>query len=249
MCSLQKDDEKLRPASPFRRPQTSLHFSFVNMQGRPPAPWTGPSGPQQAMPGPQSGYAGAFGQPPPLAPIAPGSIAGLFSSSIAAPRTGIAFQPTAAVAPVAAVAPNPLHCAPCDKTFVNAAQLATHAATHVQCSVCAFKAAKKVVSLHEEEIHGRIDVEVPPQYRVGKLDTPEEIAKWIEERKKNYPTEANVARKKEEAVKAGEKRKREQEELGPICNYFARGRCTRGDACKYRHEVHWNFSATPFLLF
>ena len=27
------------------------------------------------------------------------------------------------------------------------------------------------------------------------LDTPEEIAKWIEQRKKNYPTKANIARK------------------------------------------------------
>ncbi|RIA95259.1 hypothetical protein C1645_734227 [Glomus cerebriforme] len=30
-----------------------------------------------------------------------------------------------------------------------------------------------------------------------RLDTPEAIAKWIEQRKKNYPTEANIARKKE----------------------------------------------------
>jgi hypothetical protein len=27
------------------------------------------------------------------------------------------------------------------------------------------------------------------------LDTPEAIAKWIEDRKKNYPTNANIARK------------------------------------------------------
>jgi len=27
------------------------------------------------------------------------------------------------------------------------------------------------------------------------LETPEAIAKWIEQRKKNYPTDANIARK------------------------------------------------------
>nr|CAG8541783.1 9645_t:CDS:2 [Entrophospora candida] len=38
----------------------------------------------------------------------------------------------------------------------------------------------------------------------GNLDTPEVIAKWIEERKKRYPTEANIARKRklEEEKKA-----------------------------------------------
>ncbi|CAG8437127.1 10656_t:CDS:2 [Ambispora gerdemannii] len=31
-----------------------------------------------------------------------------------------------------------------------------------------------------------------------KLETPEEIAKWIEERKKRYPTDANIAKKKQQ---------------------------------------------------
>ncbi|XP_068686643.1 FMR1-interacting protein NUFIP1-like [Montipora foliosa] len=34
-----------------------------------------------------------------------------------------------------------------------------------------------------------------------KLDTPEEIAKWREERKRKYPTVANVEKKKEEEAK------------------------------------------------
>ncbi|CAG8442711.1 6538_t:CDS:2 [Ambispora leptoticha] len=36
-----------------------------------------------------------------------------------------------------------------------------------------------------------------PRIKV-KLETPEEIAKWIEERKKRYPTDANIAKKKQE---------------------------------------------------
>lgn len=111
-----------------------------------------------------------------------------------------------------------------------------------------------MVTLHEEEIHGKVEiVDVPPQYRPGKLETPEEIAKWREERKKNYPTEANIAKKKEEqAAKLAEERKRKREEeeerrqregplskssSGPqICSYFARGRCNKGASCRFRHE-------------
>ncbi|KAJ1672684.1 hypothetical protein EV182_006704, partial [Spiromyces aspiralis] len=33
---------------------------------------------------------------------------------------------------------------------------------------------------------------IHPRLKKYKLDTPEDIAKWIEERKRNYPTEQNV---------------------------------------------------------
>nr|CAG8508827.1 13745_t:CDS:2 [Entrophospora candida] len=52
-----------------------------------------------------------------------------------------------------------------------------------------------------------------------KLDTPEVIAKWIEERKKRYPTEANIARK----------RKLEEEKK-------AHGHCPKGNDCQNLHK-------------
>lgn len=44
--------------------------------------------------------------------------------------------------------------------------------------------------------------------RIGKLDNPEEIKKWRDERKKKYPTKENIEKKQaeiKEKIKRGEK--------------------------------------------
>lgn len=87
-------------------------------------------------------------------------------------------------------------------------------------------------------------------------DDPEEIAKWIEDRKRNYPTEANKLLKEQEYLrklalgeinpseksKKKDKRKRDNEEgtsdskkRSRTCVYFAKGKCKNGDECRYAH--------------
>lgn len=58
---------------------------------------------------------------------------------------------------------------------------------HKKCSECDFEACKKVLKLHVEECHSKKPI--------ISLDTPEEIEKWIADRKHNYPTAKNIQRK------------------------------------------------------
>eukprot|EP01135_Chromosphaera_perkinsii_P011191 Nk52_evm18s2356 gene=Nk52_evmTU18s2356 len=104
-----------------------------------------------------------------------------------------------------------LQCLPCGKTFKNVRERMNHDKTHVKCSFdqCSFSASKKCVEAHKVELHG-----MPDKRRGGdapdkaasvnyaalfniKLDTPEDIEKWRAERRKKYPTDANIAKKKE----------------------------------------------------
>ncbi|KAJ3349069.1 hypothetical protein GGF32_005806 [Allomyces javanicus] len=90
-------------------------------------------------------------------------------------------------------------CDACEKSFSTLDQYRTHTRTHVQCSQCKFAASGRVVKQHEEDMHGigKEAKEIPSWCKV-KLDTPEALAKWIEDRKKRYPTDANIQKKKDE---------------------------------------------------
>ncbi|KAM9820914.1 FMR1-interacting protein NUFIP1 [Neosynchiropus ocellatus] len=84
----------------------------------------------------------------------------------------------------------PFFCDTCDRGFKNNEKYGEHMAQHVKCSVpdCSFAAHEKIVSIHWRNNHA-------PGKRRIKLDTPEEISKWREERRRNYPTLRNIEKK------------------------------------------------------
>ena len=82
-----------------------------------------------------------------------------------------------------------ISCDPCNKVFWTKKSLEEHKLEHSKCPHpgCSFSANEEAVETHFANTHAR-GIHL-------KLDTPEDIRKWREERKKKFPTKQNVEMK------------------------------------------------------
>lgn len=89
---------------------------------------------------------------------------------------------------------NAFLCEVCDRGFKTEDKYQEHVSEHQQCSVegCRYIAAPKLVQLHYQTQH-RTGV----ARKIWSLESPEDISKWIQERKRNYPTKDNITRKRQ----------------------------------------------------
>lgn len=84
-------------------------------------------------------------------------------------------------------------CDACEKYFKTLQQHEAHLKSHVKCTYpgCTFNAAYSVVKLHKmRHLNSAI----------GKEESPEEVNRYIEERKKRFPTNEVVAKKVQPSV-------------------------------------------------
>ncbi|XP_037811331.1 nuclear fragile X mental retardation-interacting protein 1 [Lucilia sericata] len=111
--------------------------------------------------------------------------------------------------------PEKQYCEPCELELNSLEDLKRHRAQHEKCPVagCLYKGHPSVMDKHVNALHasGLFD-------KFKKLSTPEEIAAWRDERRKRYPTLANVLLKK----KAQEQRQKRGERLEANKNRFGK---------------------------
>lgn len=122
-------------------------------------------------------------------------------------------------------------CETCDKSFKDQKKYDEHMKSHVKCvhEGCSFSAPRQFMK-HHELLH-KNNMAKP-------LETPEEIAKYIEERKKRFPTRERIEQKKKEE----EEKKKLMNDTDKIstkkkkpCIYFKKGNCRFGDECSFQH--------------
>ncbi|KAI8988840.1 hypothetical protein BDB01DRAFT_833878 [Pilobolus umbonatus] len=92
----------------------------------------------------------------------------------------------------------------CRKLLKSSIALAQHEKLHIKCPDCDKTCLPSYLNEHQEIFHGkkietntkqsRPDGIVPPY--APKIQTPEELAQWIQARKKNWPTQTNIEKKK-----------------------------------------------------
>lgn len=93
-------------------------------------------------------------------------------------------------------------CAACQKSFENYGQYSAHCNTHETCAFpgCGFEGSKRVVTEHYDGTHGvysgagykMIEVE-GAEFRVLLGTDPQQVAEWRAERRKRWPSRANLA--------------------------------------------------------
>eukprot|EP00731_Ephydatia_muelleri_P030293 Em0021g816a len=75
----------------------------------------------------------------------------------------------------------------CGKTYKTSSAYQSHLCTHKKCDVCEYTGSGKAL-----KDHALLEHYIPDEL---KFDSPEEIQKWKEARKRNYPTATHVAKK------------------------------------------------------
>lgn len=88
---------------------------------------------------------------------------------------------------------NKFYCETCDRGYKDEDKYKLHLDTHEQCPKegCKYVAAAKLVQLHIN-MHHRTGL----AKKIWSLESKEDIQKWREERKRNYPTADNIEKKK-----------------------------------------------------
>ncbi|CAK9809854.1 FMR1-interacting protein NUFIP1 [Anthophora quadrimaculata] len=103
------------------------------------------------------------------------------------------------------------YCEICDKNFSSEDALSEHKTEHKVCGIdgCTFSAHPSLVEKHITMQHNS-----GLYQKIRNISTPEDIEKWITERKKKYPTKANIELRKaeeQEKVQRGEIIKQKQD--------------------------------------
>ncbi|CAO1331767.1 unnamed protein product [Diamesa serratosioi] len=97
-------------------------------------------------------------------------------------------------------------CKYCREGFASDTELYQHRGGHVKCTFegCKFNASVQVVDEHFQKVHNKTN----PIVKIKDFSTPEDIEKWRQERRKRYPTAANMQlrqQSQEERFSRGEK--------------------------------------------
>ncbi|SAM08915.1 hypothetical protein [Absidia glauca] len=144
----------------------------------------------------------------------------------------------------------------CFRYYKTAKALEQHRSGHVACTECSdFVGIRQLLQDHLETIHGAPkknkksipDGVVPAN--APRLDTPEAIAAWIQERKKNWPINYADSDSGDDTMdlQADAISSKDPTTLGKrppppttrpkkLCRYFMRGKCKREDECHFSHE-------------
>lgn len=109
---------------------------------------------------------------------------------------------------------SPHFCDTCERGFRSGNELKVHMSEHRVCGIdgCTFVGHSKIVEKHISMQHV-----TGLYYRIAKTDTPEDIAKWLAERKKRYPTKENIGKRQleqEEMFKRGERIQKSKDRFG-----------------------------------
>lgn len=141
---------------------------------------------------------GFYAPPPPPPPPAVGS--GLYQQNIVYSYSSGVSGSLPSSSPRKRPRPEEaVKCTACNLDFDTQVALDAHLASHIKCNACDFQAAPKAVRAHFAAKHGRfsgsgfktVEVEIPgckvQRFRICVGNRPEDIQKWIAERRRRFP--------------------------------------------------------------
>lgn len=122
---------------------------------------------------------------------------------------------------------NLFYCDVCDRGFKTEEKYQEHVSDHEKCSVegCTYMAAPKLVQLHY-----RLQHSTGLAKKIWILESKEDIEKWRNERKRNYPTAENIEKKK--------KIKEERKSRGEVLETKEFGKFRKRQPGRQRHNIN-----------